>query len=570
MMNLEDMPLAELLELQDLLDILNEEELTKEQDARLQEIVAKYAIARKYYLQTMFFFGQLRWQAAHQEKNKKQPESPVSKSFLEFLGDSCRKGYDFFSYDTPFALLLIFILVGLSLFGSYLLVNTLDQRPGSSPAGPAFVARITSAKDCQWSTAITQPTDMMHLQVGQQLQLEKGIAQITYSNGAVVLLEGPISFTVGSPKSGFLSQGKLTARAETKESRQFTIVTPNSRFVDFGTEFGVMIDDKGRTSVAVFAGKVNAEAKLADGRWTAPVSFSKGEAAVCEGAQFTPQVAQRSDFPSLHPQTTPMPSIRQQTTPTPLPQYQRWLEANRDLPNRSDLLVYYDFQPDPNNPNVLLNRAPTGAALNGEIQNATWTQGRFAEKSALEFMSADAGVRVNLPGEYRQLTVIVWVNSKKLSNKYNGILMSDNWAQPKKLHFQLQGSGQIIMNVYGQLNKRENGQDDYCSTQAVPADCFDNWCMIAGVIDTPDLTTVYLNGKFLETLKSAQIPAVQIGSAMIGNWNKETSNDKDFIRNLSGRIDELMVFQKALTAEEIKQIYEAGKPESGEGVSKNK
>jgi len=42
MMFQEDMPLIELLELQDLIDILNEEDLTKEQDTRLEEIVAKY------------------------------------------------------------------------------------------------------------------------------------------------------------------------------------------------------------------------------------------------------------------------------------------------------------------------------------------------------------------------------------------------------------------------------------------------------------------------------------------------------------------------------------------------
>lgn len=84
--------------------------------------------------------------------------------------------------------------------------------------------------------------------------------------------------------------------------------------------------------------------------------------------------------------------------------------------------------------------------------------------------------------------------------------------------------------------------------------------MIAGVIDTPNQTTLYLNGEYFETLKSAQIPVVQIGSAMIGAWDKETSTDQDAIRNLSGRLDELMIFQNALTSEEIKRIYEAGKP----------
>ena len=90
------------------------------------------------------------------------------------------------------------------------------------------------------------------------------------------MLEGPVSYTVDSPKSGFLSRGKLTARADTEESRQFTIDTPSARFVDLGTEFGVMIDDQGRSAVAVFSGKVNAEAKLANGRWSKPLLSRRG------------------------------------------------------------------------------------------------------------------------------------------------------------------------------------------------------------------------------------------------------------------------------------------------------
>ena len=87
------------------------------------------------------------------------------------------------------------------------------------------------------------------------------------------------------------------ARADTEESRQFKIITADARFEDLGTEFGVMIDDKGRIAVAVFAGKVKAEAKLADGRWTVPVSLGRGEAAVCEAAEFTRQVRSETISP---------------------------------------------------------------------------------------------------------------------------------------------------------------------------------------------------------------------------------------------------------------------------------
>jgi hypothetical protein len=387
---------------------------------------------------------------------------------------------------------------------------------------------------------------MMPLQAGSELQLEKGIAQITYSNRAVVLLEGPASFTVDSPNSGFLSRGKLTARADSEQSRQFTILTPNARFVDLGTEFGVMIDDKGRSAVAVFAGKVKAEAKLADGRWTTPVSLIKGEAVVCEGAKFTPQVAQRSDFPALQPLPLPPPSLS----------FQHWLDVSHDLQSRQDLVAYYDFQPNPSNPTVLFNRAPTGAVLNGEIQNATWVDGRFPGKSALEFMAGDAGVRVNLPGEYRQMTLIAWLSSNRLANDFNGILMSDGWLRSRELHWEIQDNGLVDLIVFGQKEHRD-------STQPIPADSLKRWCMVTGVIDTAtNQISLYLNGEFSDKIDPKLIPVIQIGSATIGGWDNQGRGDStsENTHNLSGRMDELMIFQKALTAEEIKQIYEAGKP----------
>jgi hypothetical protein len=60
-----------------------------------------------------------------------------------------------------------------------------------------------------------------------------------------------------------------------------------------------------------------------------------------------------------------------------------------------------------------------------------------------------------------------------------------------------------------------------------------------------------------------QLPRVKFGPATIGDWNPaEETATGDLKRTLVGRMDELMIFQRALTAEEIKQIYESGKPEN--------
>ncbi len=533
-------------QLQELLSNLVDEKLSEQELKELQALLRDDPDAQQFYIKYTMLHSWLTWDYVEQSPaesrllslNKQEnADESVKSPILGFLGDVA----NFLNHHSPLSFVLLIVIFGMTLWATAYWFS--GRHSDKVPMDSAFVAQITATKGCQWSTAITPPTEMMQLQVGQQLQLEKGIAQITYSNQAVVLLEGPASFTVGSPNSGFLSQGKLTARADSDESRQFTIVTPDARFVDLGTEFGVMIDDQGRAAVAVFAGEVKAEAKLADGRWTTGVPIREGEAVVCEGAKFTRQVAQRSNFPTLQP------------LPPPPPSYQRWLDASRELRKRPDLLAYYDFQSEANNPKVLVNRAPTGAALDGEIQNATWVKGRFLGKSALEFMADDAGVRVNLPGQYPQMTLIAWINSKQLKNNYNAILMSDDWKRSRELHWEIRSRGQIELCIFGQKISGD-------STQNISADCLNRWCMIAGVINTPNQCTLYLNGEYFENLNSTEIPVIQLDWATIGGWNNEGKGDSTSgaVHNFPGRIDEMMIFQKALTAEEIKRIYDAGKP----------
>ena len=43
--------------------------------------------------------------------------------------------------------------------------------------------------------------------------------EITYDTGAKVILQGPCTYEVESPRGGFLSLGKLTARVERSEVR---------------------------------------------------------------------------------------------------------------------------------------------------------------------------------------------------------------------------------------------------------------------------------------------------------------------------------------------------------------
>ena len=78
--------------------------------------------------------------------------------------------------------------------------------------------------------------------------------------------------------SGYLAQGRLTARCNTPESKGFTVETPFARVVDLGTEFGVEVEQGGKLQMAVFTGEVD----LISGEGTGAVQrirLAKGESA---------------------------------------------------------------------------------------------------------------------------------------------------------------------------------------------------------------------------------------------------------------------------------------------------
>ncbi len=75
--------------------------------------------------------------------------------------------------------------------------------------------------------------------------------------------------------------------------------------------------------------------------------------------------------------------------------------------------------------------------------------------------------------------------------------------------------------------------------------------------------THYVNGELTkrEPLKQAADGLLKIGKATIGNWSVPTARHRrSSVRNFNGCIDELIVFGEALDDQEVRRIYEVGRP----------
>ncbi len=99
-----------------------------------------------------------------------------------------------------------------------------------TPKKMEFVAQVTGMVDCRWDDPSKESFfNGIHVPLGKKFTLASGLVQITYYNGANVILQGPCSYQVDSAHGGYLSLGKLTAKVERSEVRGQRSVKANPK-----------------------------------------------------------------------------------------------------------------------------------------------------------------------------------------------------------------------------------------------------------------------------------------------------------------------------------------------------
>ena len=91
------------------------------------------------------------------------------------------------------------------------------------------------------------------------LELDHGLAEITFDSGAEVTLEGPARLQLDSDNMANLAVGRASAHVP-EPARGFVIHTPSSYIRDLGTAFAVEVRDDHETDLHVLEGEVEVSA----------------------------------------------------------------------------------------------------------------------------------------------------------------------------------------------------------------------------------------------------------------------------------------------------------------------
>jgi len=175
--------------------------------------------------------------------------------------------------------LALMLIVACGLFGT---IAVRALWPPARPRLPAGVlAKVVTLSDVAW-LADSQPRhEGDGLQAGCSFAVARGLVEIMFACGATVVLEGPATFEVIDGGTGKLGRGQLTATLE-RPAGPFAIHTPTAVVTDRGTQFGVAVDNRGRTDVRVFRGLVELAALAALGS-AEPLRLKAGDAGEVDG-----------------------------------------------------------------------------------------------------------------------------------------------------------------------------------------------------------------------------------------------------------------------------------------------
>ncbi len=148
---------------------------------------------------------------------------------------------------------------------------------GSDAEVESFVAQVTGTHNCRWGRPEFGVEYGAKLRAGQRVELDEGLAEITFENGATVLLEGPASFAVDAADKLGLVSGRLAAIVP-QRAQGFRIHTQSLDVVEVGAEFGLWAQESGAAEVHVFNGLVKADVRDADGRTLRQLELNAAEA----------------------------------------------------------------------------------------------------------------------------------------------------------------------------------------------------------------------------------------------------------------------------------------------------
>jgi hypothetical protein len=373
-------------------------------------------------------------------------------------------------------------------------------------------------------------------------ELKAGVIEIESNGGALLTIEAPAVFTFADVECVRIDHGRLAAHVP-KEAIGFRVETASATVVDLGTDFAVEAVTGQNSEVHVFRGEVRIDLHGSKAVSASPLRLTTGEAT-------------RIDFLTGMPSGIDLDAERflRQLDGEPRSYARRVMELQP--------AAYYPMEPVGDG-TLLKNFAPQGVDAKiafGRSNEPVWAPGKvglaFALGGPAQQTYASAPHYPQAEGD--KLSVVAWVSAR---SRPRWASIAKNWAGASdwgQFHFGLYwDSGELEAHIQDSSGKEITVKD------SVPLP-LNAWHHVAFVADGSTLR-LYRNGReigaapYHELRRDPRIQALAIGTKL--NLSGNAPEGRDF-NMWDGRLDELAIFNHALSPEQVSELYKLGNDEN--------
>jgi len=191
-------------------------------------------------------------------------------------------------------------------------------------------------------------------------------------------------------------------------------------------------------------------------------------------------------------------------------------------------------------------RDKSGRGNYGEVRGATWVSGgRTPGNGACRFSGNEQeGITSSKSLHYDTFTFAVWVRSASLASGKEGLLGADNWRLVGE-----DGDGEPWLSGRGlEFAYRPSAKQRIGVGAAIPSTA--RWIHCVGTWDRPTIS-LYIDG---EKVRASDIGRKSFGSGRL-TIGRKVGRDVVATESLRGIVDDVMIWNRALSDAEVRQVY---------------
>lgn len=176
----------------------------------------------------------------------------------------------------------------------------------------------------------------------------------------------------------------------------------------------------------------------------------------------------------------------------------------------------------------------------------------------MRFDASDAPVRLDIAGRLHQVTLTAWVRFDEgalpVGREHRGILMSELWGETGAAHWQAKDRDFRLTFAHPEHDPHAIYDADRHDLQS------GDWVMLATVYDGHAGTVTHLrNGGVVakESIAGAGV-ALRFGPTVVGATLPPAGETEGI--PMGGNLDDLILWPRALTEDELRDLYEHARP----------